>query len=99
MKTLTLAAAVLAVTAGSAYAGPINSACMASGKSRASSQLCGCIQQVADRTLSASDQRMAAKFFADPHRAQVVRQSDRERDEAFWQRYRYFGAAAEASCG
>lgn len=102
-RTTLLAAALAAVVAGlatgPAAAGPISSACLASGRAQATPQLCGCIQQAADRTLSRADQRAAAKFFRDPHQAQEVRQSSRPRDEAFWLRYRDFGATAEAWCG
>ena len=80
-----------------AQAGAVEQACMRSdrGPSRA---LCGCIQQVADVTLSRGDQRIAARFFSDPHRSQEVRQSSRRSDEVFWQRYKRFGATAEAHC-
>jgi hypothetical protein len=60
--------------------------------------LCGCVQYVADRTLSRGEQRRAVRFFRDPHEAQVVRQSDRPRDEAFWPRYRAFADTAERVC-
>jgi len=100
-KTLILSA-VLAITAGTVpqttFAGPIESACNASGRAAASRALCSCIQQVANQTLSRSDQREAARFFRDPQRAQDVRMSQRDRDNAFWQRYRAFGAAAEQRC-
>lgn len=98
-RTTLLAAALAALLAGPAAAGPISSACLASGRAQATPQLCGCIQSVADQTLSRADQRAAAKFFRDPHQAQEVRQSTRPRDEAFWLRYRDFGATAEAYCG
>ena len=42
--------------------------------------------------------RLAATFFADPHRAQEVRQSRSRRHEAFWERYENFGQAAETFC-
>jgi len=48
--------------------------------------------------LSGADQRRAARFFADPHRAQEVRQSSRADDAAFWLRYIAFGEQAEALC-
>ncbi|WP_296763236.1 arginine transporter [Sediminimonas sp.] len=79
--------------------GPINSACMMSPRKPRSRQLCGCIQTVADRSLGRSDQNLAASFFADPHRAQEIRQSDSSRHERFWERYTAFSEAAEASCG
>lgn len=84
--------------AGVASAGTIKQACLDSGRSAANTALCGCIQTVADRTLSRSEQRKAARFFEDPHQAQVVRQSDRASDERFWTRYKAFGASAQSMC-
>lgn len=81
-----------------AEAGRIERACLGSGRDAASRPLCDCIQRVADATLKRRDQRLAARFFRDPHRAQVVRQSDRRSHAAFWDRYRRFGAAAESHC-
>jgi hypothetical protein len=82
-----------------AYAtGPILDACMSADRPAASARLCGCVQFVADRTLSGGEQRRAVRFFRDPHEAQVVRQSDRPRDEAFWPRYRAFADQAERIC-
>ena len=94
-----MAIAVLAAwaAAGTAQAGMIERACLGSDRPK-SRALCGCIQQAADVTLNGRDQRVAAQFFADPHRAQEVRQSDRATDERFWARYRQFGATAEAYC-
>ena len=79
-------------------AGPIQRACMNSDRKAASRSLCRCIQQVARGTLSSSDQRLAASFFKDPHRSQEIRQSDRSRDEAFWDRYKAFGERAQQMC-
>ena len=78
--------------------GPIERACLKAGRDGATRQRCDCIQRVADAVLKRGDQRMAARFFDDPHRAQEVRQSDRARDASFWQRYKYFGATAELNC-
>lgn len=78
--------------------GPISKACLKSGRKAANARLCGCIQGVANRDLSSSDQRRAVKFFADPHEAQVVRQSDNPGNEAFWQRYKAFAGRAEQVC-
>ena len=83
---------------GSACAGPIEKACVETGRSGATAQRCDCIQRVADSVLDRGEQRRAASFFEDPHRAQELRQSDRASDGAFWQRYKYFGAAAETNC-
>jgi hypothetical protein len=78
--------------------GPISKACMASGRTARSTQLCGCIQTVANQTLNGGDQRMAARLFTDPHRAQEIRQSDRDSHEVFWKKYKSFASSAERSC-
>ncbi len=97
-RTMTIVALVAASLAGCTAApedGPVGRACLAGGRTT-SRALCGCIQSVASARLSASDQRLAATFFKDPHRAQVVRQSGR--NSAFWERYKSFGSQAEARC-
>ncbi len=99
MKKLALATIVACVAGSAATAGPIERACMGSDRKAANRALCGCIQNVADHTLSGSDQRLAAKFFRDPHMAQEIRQSDQSSHEVFWKRYKQFGATAEAYCG
>jgi hypothetical protein len=80
-----------------ATAGPIERACMASDRG-ANRSLCGCIQQAADMTLSGGDQRRAAKFFKNPEAAHATWVSQSSSDDAFWERYKQFGATAEASC-
>lgn len=81
-----------------AEASRIERACLQSERSAASRTLCGCIQRVADQMLTRADQRMAARFFTEPQMAQDVRMSDRERDAAFWKRYRAFGETAQKVC-
>jgi len=98
MKSLAIAA-LLAAMSTPVVAGPIESACLKSDRPGVSRGLCGCIQQAADLTLTNGDQRRAVRFFKDPHQAQIVRQSDRRSDEAFWQRYKRFGTTAAAYCG
>lgn len=93
-----LAALVMTFTAGEVLAGPISNACMKSARRAASPALCGCIQQVADAMLPGADQRRAATFFRDPDKAQQVFLSQKRADDAFWERYKAFGARAEASC-
>lgn len=78
--------------------GPIQKACVQSDRKRANRALCGCIQSVADRELSGSDQRLAVKFFKDPHHAQEIRQSDRASHEVFWKKYKGFVSRAEGQC-
>lgn len=86
------------LSAGIAQAGPIERACLKADRKSASRPLCNCVQQVADLTLDNRDQRLAASFFKDPHRAQEIRQSDNSSHESFWKRYKAFGASAESYC-
>ncbi|MCF3593136.1 arginine transporter [Rhodobacteraceae bacterium LMO-12] len=79
--------------------GPISKACLASDRKARSREKCGCIQAVANDSLNSSDQRLAASFYSDPHRAQVIRQSDNSGHERFWQSYKAYAEAAEATCG
>ena len=78
--------------------GDVAKACIAGGRDAANRTLCSCVQQVANQSLSAADQRRAAGFFDDPDTAQETRQSDRASDEAFWTRYRAFADRAAQSC-
>jgi len=78
--------------------GPISAACLRSGRNAATHARCGCVQAVANRSLSNSEQRRGAVFFGDPHRAQQVRQSSRASDESFWLDWKEFGTSAEALC-
>ena len=79
--------------------GDISRACLAAGRESASPQLCGCIQSVANQTLSDSDRRRVATFFADPEVAHAVKISDTRADDAFWDRYRNFIDASRGICG
>jgi hypothetical protein len=78
--------------------GPLSTACLQSDRAARSAALCGCIQAVANRTLSRADQRRAVGFYTDPHEAQVIRQSDRDRDRSFWRSYTEYAIEAERSC-
>ncbi len=101
-KSLVLAlcaAVTIPVFSSMAAAGPIETACLRSGRDGANRALCSCIQQAADMTLRGSDQRRAAKFFRDPDLAHRTWVSQKAADDAFWDRYKEFGAAAEAYCG
>ncbi|ADO43279.1 hypothetical protein [Ketogulonicigenium vulgare] len=79
--------------------GAISEACMTGGRSAANYQLCSCVQNVADQTLSGSEQRRAADFFGEPDRAQAMRTSSSQRDRDFWTRYRAFTNTAASRCG
>ena len=97
MRFTLLAGLVALIMPSAALAGgTIDKACRATG--RADAGLCGCIQSVADQVLSGGDQRRAAKFFADPDKAQEVRASGSASAEAFWDRYAAFAGMAEAVC-
>jgi hypothetical protein len=95
----TAVALTVSLVASLAHAGPIQNACNRSDRKAANPAVCACIQQAADMTLRASDQRRAAKFFTDPEEAHRVKLSDTHRDDEFWTRYRNFGSTAEAVCG
>ena len=98
MKFPVLIAALILGVAIPVQAGPIESACLRADRVPANRAVCGCIQQVADQTLTGKDQRLAASFFGDPDRAQRIRQSDSASHSEFWDRYTSFGEAAEAYC-
>lgn len=85
------------IGSGPVEANAIRKACIKSDRP-ASRQLCSCIQNVADTTLSRTDQKRGAKYFQDPHALQEVRQSDRPSNERFWERWKAFGAAAASYC-
>ena len=88
-----------AACATSLAAGPIQQACLRSDRNAVSLAACGCIEGVAEFTLSAADQRKVAGFFKDPERAEKARAADGKADEAFWERYESFGSQAELYCG
>ena len=79
--------------------GPISKACLASDRKARSRERCGCIQAVANDTLSGADQRLAVTFYGDPHKAQEIRQSDNTGHERFWKTYKDYAQSAAAVCG
>ena len=101
MRRAFVTLSLLAITAAcsSSVNGGIAKACIDADRSAANPRLCSCVQQVANQSLSGSDQALAVKFFDDPQLAQDTRQSDNPRSEAFWQRYRAFSNAARRQCG
>lgn len=98
MRRMTLLAGVALFLAHPALAGEIENACLKSERSGGQRALCGCIQDAANMTLTPRDQKRAAEFFEDPHRAQEVRQSGSRRDSDFWERYKNFGETAQIFC-
>jgi hypothetical protein len=92
------AVASIAACGGGRVTGDMSEACVAADRRAASPELCSCVQQVANQTLSGSDQSRAAVFFENPQLAQDTRQSDNRRDEAFWLRYKSFSELARQIC-
>jgi len=78
--------------------GPIYAACRAAGRKNATEARCGCVQWVADRELSSSDQRRGARYFSQQHALQEVRMSDRPSDEVFWDTWKAYGQSATRYC-
>lgn len=98
LSGVAVAALVLPLMQTAAFAGPVERACLRSDRDAANRRVCACIQQVADMTLGGGDQRRAARFFTDPDAAHETWLSQRPADDAFWERYKNFGATAEAYC-
>lgn len=92
------ATVAFAMMASAAVAGPVETACNRSDRQAANYALCNCIQQVADSTLRATDQRRAAKLLNNPDKAHSVWMSKSNGDDAFWDRYKNFGEMAQAYC-
>jgi hypothetical protein len=78
--------------------GPIYTACKAAGRKAATKARCGCIQAVADKELSKSQQRRGAGYFDNQHKLQQVRQSDSSTNEAFWTAWKAYGKSAARQC-
>ena len=76
----------------------IERACLRSDRDAKSRQLCGCIQQAANLTLAAPDQKLAATFYDDPQKAQDIRQSRNRSHERFWGRYKDYAEVATTFC-
>lgn len=98
MQKFLIAGGFVLLSSVAAFAAPIENACNSSERAKGDRGLCNCIQQAADRTLSRSEQRRAARFFSNPDEAQQVRMSKSGSDNEFWKRYRAFGEMAEAFC-
>ncbi|MBD3664578.1 hypothetical protein [Sulfitobacter aestuariivivens] len=78
--------------------GPIYKACQQDRRKAASRSRCGCVQAVADQSLSSADQKRGAKYFKDPGKLQEVRQSDNAGNERFWKAWKAYGQTAAALC-
>lgn len=97
MRAMIAFAGAITIFATTSVAGPVGGACLSSGRS-VSQPLCACLQNVADMTLDGRDQKLAAKLFADPEKAEAIRVSDSSRNKDFWARYQSFADAAGTLC-
>ncbi len=89
----------VALGGGPAEAGFIGNACLKANRPAANRELCNCIDKVAKKNMTRAQRKKASKFFSDPHKAQVVRQSSRPSDEKLWKNYKAFSQKAASSCG
>lgn len=78
--------------------GSIFSVCISDGRKAASQKRCGCVQAVADKTLSDADERRGVSLWNDPGRLQEIRQSDNPGNERFWKAWSGFGDEATRVC-
>lgn len=78
--------------------GPIKTACTRQRERTVSVEKCGCVQAAADLTLSASEQKRSAEFFADPEKLQKMKLSDTPANERFWDVWAQFADTAEQMC-
>lgn len=78
--------------------GPVSTACRTHNRQSADASRCGCIQAAADLTLSQSQQKRGARFFADPELLQQMKLSDTPQDERFWDTWARFAETAELLC-
>jgi hypothetical protein len=89
-----------APTARTSYfaSGPISAACKSAGRKQATRSRCGCVQAVANQSLSRSEQIRGAAFFKDPQKAQDLRQSGGSANERFWKKWKAYGQEAARIC-
>lgn len=78
--------------------GDIYTACRDAGRSEATDQRCGCVQWVADQTLTSSQQQRGAGYFVNQQGLQDTRQSDGSANERFWSAWKTFGQQAGLQC-
>jgi len=99
---LALGVGVLLVAAGlpgtAEARGTIEKACLNANRPATTRALCGCIQQVADATLSSREQRKGAKLFADPDLSQATKISNSRSDVLFWEKWQRFADTAVRHC-
>jgi len=99
MRFILILTSLIALSScGARVSGAMANACLDADRSAANARLCSCIQDVANRNLSGSDERRIVAFFDDPEKAQATKLSQTRANDAFWDRYRAFTRAAENSC-
>lgn len=92
--------AVLSMTApGQAFAwNVVEAACKVTGGPGASVEFCSCMQQVADLSLSLSEQKLAAYFLRNPARASRIGKANPAARKGFWQRFESFNLSTRRHC-
>lgn len=78
--------------------GPIGTACLNHRKRDATQARCGCIQQVANQTLTQAQQQRSVRYFSEPSLLQEVRQSSAPANQRFWEAWKNFSETAETQC-
>ena len=78
--------------------GRMFSACISDGRKSASQKRCGCVQAIANRTLSPAQAHRGVSLWSDPGRLQEIRQSDLASNERFWKAWSEFSAEALRVC-
>ena len=78
--------------------GDIYDACRDAGRTEATDHRCGCVQWVADQTLTPTQQQRGAGYFVDQQGLQDARQSDGSANERFWTAWKEFGQQAGQQC-
>ena len=96
MRRSLVTMAVLACAA-PAFAGPAQKACLATERSPGP-RVCACAQQVADQTLSRSDQHIAASIIREPELFVKYQKDSSRRAQGFLTRYRLWGERVEQHC-
>ncbi len=72
-------------------------ACLTSDRSPGQ-EVCSCVQQVADQTLSRRDQKLAAQIIGDPDKFREYQKSSNPSRKAFVERYRLWGSTSSEVC-
>jgi hypothetical protein len=76
----------------------IEAACKITGGPGASLQFCTCMQQVADLSLSLTEQKLAAFFLRNPGEAGEIKRRNPAHHQTFWTRFESFSLSTRRHC-